>query len=114
MQSKKLRNNIVATTKNDEEGWDKPWLGKRAFDFALKGRSYENIVAEKDLNIVDIKDSTFMLFSGTKIFFDDGSNVRIGCPLNECAGIETIKNALKRRELGVTPHFEEGSPIFQG
>lgn len=107
-------NGIVATTKNDEEGWDKPWLGKRAFDFALKGRSYENIVAEKDLNIVDIKDSTFMLFSGTKIFFDDGSNVRIGCPLNECAGIETIKNALKRRELGVTPHFEEGSPIFQG
>lgn len=107
-------NGIVATSKHDEEGWEKPWFGQRVFDFAISGRSYENLVAKKDLNIRDMKDASFFLFSRTKIFFDDGSTVVIGSPLNEAASISTIQTALERRKQGKTPHFKEGDPIFQG
>jgi signal peptidase I len=107
-------NGIVATSTHEVEGWDKPWIGRRAFDFALSGRSYENLVAKKDLNIRDMKDDSFFLFSRTKIFFDDGSTVVIGSPLNEAARIDTIADALKRRKQGKTPHFKQGDAIFQG
>ena len=107
-------NGIVATTKHEEENWDTPWFGQQVFDFAISGRSYENVVAEKDLNIVTIKDSSFFLFSRTKIVFDDGSSEVIGCPLNEAAGIPTISAALRRKANKIEPHFEKGAPIFQG
>ena len=107
-------NGIVATTMHEEEGWDTPWFGKQVMDFAIAGRSYENIVAKKDLNIRDIRDDSFFLFSRTKIFFDDGSNIVIGSPLNEAVQIDTIESALTRRKRGQTPHFKKGDPIFQG
>lgn len=107
-------NGIVATAKHEEDGWDTPWFGKQVFDFAMSGRSYENVMAEKDLNIISIKDSSFFLFSRTKITFDDGTSETIGCPLNEAAGIPTISEALRRKANGITPHFEKGAPIFQG
>ena len=107
-------NGIVATTKHDEEGWKKPWIGKRATDFLLSGRSYENVVAKKDLNIRDIKDATWFLFSRTKIIFTDNSSVIIGSPPNEAVAIPTIERALIRKKSGRTPHFEKGDPIFQG
>ncbi|MDB4265227.1 signal peptidase I [bacterium] len=107
-------NGIVATSTEDIEGWKKPWIGKRAVDFLISGRSYENVVAKKDLNIKDMKDASFFLFSRTKIFFDDGSTVVIGSPVNEAAQIPTITAALKRRSAGLTPHFAQGDPIFQG
>ncbi len=107
-------NGIVATTKHDDGDWDTPWFGEQVFDFAMSGRSYENIVADKDLNIVSIKDASFFLFSRTKITFDDGSSEVIGCPLNEAAQIGTISNALNRKANGIEPHFEQGSPIFKG
>ncbi len=107
-------NGIVATSMHEDEGWEKPWIGKRALDFVLSGRSYENELAKKDLNIRDIKDASFFLFSRTKIFFDDGSDVVIGSPLNEAVSIKTIARALERSRKGITPHFKEGDPIFQG
>jgi signal peptidase I len=107
-------NGIVATSKLNDEDWEKPWFGQRIVDFAISGRSYENLVAKRDLNIRDMKDASFFLFSRTKIFFDDGSTVVIGSPLNEAASIGTISAALERRKFGKTPHFKEGDPIFKG
>ncbi len=107
-------NGIVATSKHEEADWEKPWFGKRVADFVLSGRSYENVIAKKDLNIRDMKDASFFLFSRTKIFFDDGSHVVIGSPLNEAASIDTISQALERGKRGIRPHFKEGDPIFKG
>ena len=111
-------NGIVATTTHDREGWEKPWFGKRVFDFVIGGRSYESLVAEKDLTIRDIKDATFFLFSRTKIYFDDGSSVVIGCPITEATRIPTIAAQFERvgnrRRLKRGPHFQKGDPIFQG
>jgi signal peptidase I len=107
-------NGIVATSKHESEEWDTPWFGKQILDFALSGRTYENVVAKKDLNIVSMEDASFFLFSRTKITFSDNSTVVIGSPLNEAAGIQTIQTALDRRKTGITPHFKEGDPIFKG
>lgn len=111
-------NGIVATSMHDEEGWEKPWFGKRVVDFVISGRSYDNIVAEKDLTIRGFEDATFFLFSRTRIHFTDGSSVVIGCPKGEVQSIETInQNFAKvngRTILKEGPHFEKGDPIFQG
>jgi signal peptidase I len=111
-------NGIVATSKHGEEGWEKPWFGQRAFDFLIQGKTYENLVAEKDLTIKRFEDATFFLFSRTKVHFDDGSSIVIGCPENEVFGIETIKDKFvqqgNKTVLKPGPHFKKGDPIFQG
>ena len=132
-------NGIVATTMHHEEGWDKPWFGKRAAEFLLSGRSYENIVAKKDLTLVGIEDASFFLFSRTRLTFNDKSEVIIGSPINEVEGISTLKASVARVRRNqsienenrdrknksknpsllplikpVRPDFEEGDPIFQG
>ncbi|MGC6465657.1 MAG: signal peptidase I [Akkermansiaceae bacterium] len=112
-------NGIVATEKHNEEGWDKPWFGKQGFDFLVKGRSYHNIVAEKDLTIKSVKDTSFFLFSSTTITFTDGSKVKIGCPKNEAMGISTVsqhfaQNANRELVLRSGVHYQKGDPIFRG
>ena len=113
-------NGIIAKVHDGEGEFEKPFIGKRALDFILEGKSYENIVADKDLRITGIKDSTWFLFSGTKIFFNDGSSVRIGCPVNEARGIYTIGRCFypqrhpRGGELVDGIHFKKGDPIFQG
>ena len=83
-------NGINATSMHQEADWEKPWIGKRALDFVISGRSYDDVVAEKDLNIKNMEDDSFFLFSRTKITFDDNSTVVIGSPLNEASNIDTI------------------------
>jgi len=111
-------NGIVATSTHEVEGWEKPWIGERVLDFATSGRSYENIVAEKDLTIRRFEDATFFLFSRTRVHFTDGSSVVIGCPENEVQRIETIGKHFRRlgnkTVLASGPHYRKGDPIFQG
>lgn len=120
-------NGIVATSKHGEDGWDTPWFGEQVFDFAMSGRSYENYVADKELTVVGVEDASFFLFSRTRVRFDDGSDIVIGCPLNEVQGIPTLKAAVTRvlgnqerkkrklqLEIAKGPDFEKGDAIFQG
>lgn len=107
-------NGIVAVSTHEEEGWDKPWFGKRMVDFVWTGRSYEKIIAEEDVSIRDIKDASFFLFSRTRIFFDNGKSVVIGAPPNEVQGIPTIREILMRGSNNRGPHFKKGDVIFQG
>jgi len=111
-------NGIIAKSEHETKDWEKPFIGERAIDFVLEGKSYENIVADKEKSIVGIKDSTWFLFSGTKIFFDDNSSVRIGCPPNEALRIPTIgqfvRNSPKGYQFARGVHYKKGDPIFQG
>lgn len=129
-------NGIVATTMHEKKDWETPWFGKQITDFALAGRSYENIVAKKDLTLVKVEDASFFLLSRTRLTFDDGSTEVIGCPVNEVQGIDTLTNAVNRVlgnsakaaenrkiqdkskqfriELADGPDFKKGDPIFQG
>ena len=108
-------NGIIAESKADEEGWEKPWFGARAFDFVLKGKTYTDEVAEKDLTIRSIEDKSFFLFSRTRVTFTDGSYVTIGSPENEAMQIPTIGRHFDRtRRLRPGPHFRKGETIFKG
>jgi signal peptidase I len=112
-------NGIIADSKAEDPDWKKPWLGAQVVDFALKGRRYYNQTADRDLTIVNIKDASFFLFTRTKLYFDDGSTVTVGCPSGEATRIPTISQAFikdptGRMRLRPGPHFREGDPIFQG
>lgn len=110
-------NGIVATSKTDED-WEKPWFGKRIVDFAISGRTYENIVAEEDLTISGFEDATFFLFSRTRVHFKEGGSVVIGCPKGEVFSIETINQHFQEIDgktvMSKGPHFKKGDPIFKG
>lgn len=113
-------NGIIAESKHDDPGWEKPWFGSRIAAFVFKGKTYADEVAERDLRITGIEDKSFFLFSRTRITFDDGSHVTIGCPKGEAMDIETIKNKFNRdsqgrpRSLKGGVHFKKGDPIFKG
>ncbi|MEJ6581002.1 MAG: signal peptidase I [Akkermansiaceae bacterium] len=111
-------NGIVATEMHEEKDWKKPWFGQQGLDFLIKGRTYHNVVAEKDLTVKGIKDSSFFLFSSTTISFTDGSEVKIGCPPNEATSIGSIRQIFVGGQPGGKVrsgvHFKKGDPIFQG
>lgn len=113
-------NGIVATDLSGSEEWDKPWFGKQAFDFVASGRNYYNLVAEKDLTIKRIEDATIgALFTGARLVFDDGSSVRIGCPVGEAIRIPTINQHYEgasggEYSFGRGPHYKAGEAIFKG
>ncbi|MDB4294083.1 signal peptidase I [Akkermansiaceae bacterium] len=113
-------NGIIAESKAGEPDWDTPWFGGQVIDFVLKGKTYSNKIAEKDLRITKIEDKSFFLFSRTRVTFDDGSHVTIGCPKNEAMGIKTIENAFNLNSSGYPSslkggvHFKKGEPIFKG
>ena len=112
-------NGIVAVSHN-EAGWGKPWFGKQVADYLLKGRRYQNIVAEKDLEVVNVKDATFFLFTRTKIYFSDGSTVTIPAPEGETMEIETIKSHITRymdpqtHQVAAQGSYKKGETIFRG
>ncbi|MEN8694586.1 MAG: signal peptidase I [Akkermansiaceae bacterium] len=113
-------NGIIADSKHLDEEWETPWFGKQVFDYVAQGRSYSNVVADKDKRIVAVKDVTKFIFSRTCIRFDDGSDIVISSPLNEALSIPTIKPyiaGINRRglvELRPGPHYKKGDPIFKG
>ena len=112
-------NGIIAESKHEEEGWTAPWFGKQAVDFVMKGRTYSNIVADKDKSIVAVEDRTKFIFSRTCIRFDDGTDIVISSPMTEALSIETIKPHIARmtaRGIQFKPgtHYKKGDAIFQG
>ncbi|MGJ8695351.1 MAG: signal peptidase I [Verrucomicrobiaceae bacterium] len=110
-------NGIIAETKHEEENWEMPWLGQRITERVIKGKSYEDVVAKRDLSIRSIDDRSWFLFSRTKLSMSDGSVVTIGAPKNEVMRIPTIRKTLldgsgKNFRPGI--HYRAGDPIFQG
>ncbi len=103
----------------DDPNWEKPWFGKRIFDYAFSGKSYTDIVAEEDLNIAHIKDSTWFLFSKSTITFTNGKTISISAPENATRSIPSIAQAYRPTARGLKPrqdrvHFKKGDPIFRG
>jgi len=105
-------NGVTATITGEE----KPWIGKRVIDKVLRGRSYIDEVAEKEKRLIrsnngnyKILDKSFLFFSRTKLYFDDGSTITIPAPMGEVMGIPSI--AKIRHEGGLV---QPGQVIFQG
>ena len=112
-------NGIVARSHPDPS-WDSPSFGGQIADFALKGRRYYDIRAEKDLTVRTVVDDTWFLFTRTKILFVDGSSVTIPCPPSEAMDIETINTRIGQVQDPVSGKaawaggFKKGDIIFRG
>lgn len=116
-------NGIVAQPMHDIVGWEKPWIGKQAFDFVMKGRTYKDEVADQDKSITRIQDKTIFIFSRTKVYFTDGSDITISSPMSEAMKIPTIRKHLANgrgssgklwKDFKPGIHYKKGDPIFQG
>ena len=111
-------NGIIMTSKADDPDWEKPWFGQRLWDYVWAGKSYSDVVAERDLTIAKIEDASFFLFSRSRITFTDGSSELISAPPGAVQRIKTVNDAFLQRDgriyLKRGPHFEAGKPIFKG
>ncbi|MGC6426004.1 MAG: signal peptidase I [Akkermansiaceae bacterium] len=111
-------NGIIAESQHKDESWDTPWFGKQAFDFVMQGKTYSNIVADKDKSIVRVEDRTKFIFSRTCIVFNDGTDIVISAPVTEALSIETIKPFVKQTSRGIEfksgVHYKKGDAIFKG
>lgn len=86
------------------DGSEKPWLGGMAWDFLIHGRTYHEIIADRDKNVVDLRDRTKFLFTRTEVLFDDGSSVMI--PAAEGETSQWLRSVGSR--------FKKGDAILKG
>lgn len=86
------------------DGSEKPWLGGMAWDFLIHGRTYHEIIADRDKNVVDLRDRTRFLFTRTEVLFDDGSSVMI--PAAEGETSQWLRSVGSR--------FKKGDAILKG
>ncbi len=85
-----------------------PNLIKKGADFVLRGRTYLNKKAHRDLEVVKIKDSSFFLFVRSTVFFNDGSKVKLPIPTNEYRPNGAAEH------LSIGQSLQKGEPIFRG
>lgn len=102
------------TIENDQgPDFKKPWLGKQAWDLVMRGRTYRNIVAENDVQVVGTRDKSWFLFTRTEVSLSDGTKIKIPAAEGETSGLVTdppppgsYRPAGKR--------FRKGDPILRG
>jgi signal peptidase I len=98
--------------RSQDSEYKKPWFGKQAWDFVLRGRSYQDIVAENDCHVVDMKDRSWFLFTRTEVTFSDGRKVKFAAPDGEVK--RHLKDPLSPPESPRLRSFKKGDPILRG
>jgi len=98
---------------NIEQGPDAkaPWIGKRAYDFILRGSSYPDIVAENDCTVVGTRDASWFLFTRTEVTLSDGKRIKIAAPEGE---VQSQMNVAPRGTQFQSKKFKKGDPILRG
>lgn len=101
-----------------EKDFEMPWIGKRAFDLVFSGKSYHDIVADRDKEVVNIRDASWFLFTRTKVEFNDGSSVRIAAAKGETDKLMGVRGGMRDPKTGrvslVANRYEAGAPILRG
>lgn len=103
-------NGIVIRNHAADEEFKKPWFGQRAFEWVMRGRTYKDLVAESDVQVTDVRDSSWFLFTRTKVSLSNGKTISI-----PAAAGETQKLVLEQqngRTMG--KRFEKGDSILRG
>jgi signal peptidase I len=95
-------NGIIATPMLDHE-FKKPWLGKQLYDWATRSRQWKQIISPSNGKIFGREDSSFFLFSGTKVIMSDGKSIRFPAPINET-----------EQSISFTKEYKKGDVMFQG
>lgn len=109
-------NGITIHNENDAS-YKKPWLGKQALDMILRGRSYRTILAESDVQVREIRDASWFLFTRTEVTFSDGSKIKIPAAAGETRDLFELhqtQNPVSGKISLVGKSFKRGEPILTG
>ncbi|MEK7950893.1 signal peptidase I [Luteolibacter soli] len=69
--------NGINIHESKDPDFKKPWLGQQAWEMVTRGRSYQNVVAESNAQVVGIRDASWFLFTRTRVLFSDGKQLSI-------------------------------------
>jgi signal peptidase I len=104
----------------EEADWKKPWIGKQAWHLLMRGRTYHNIVADNDKQVVNTEDKKWRflpLITYTEVSFDDGSKLKVFAAQGETdrhLGLRRMKDARTGRIQAIGRRFQKGEPILRG
>ncbi|WP_035609397.1 signal peptidase I [Haloferula sp. BvORR071] len=105
--------NGINITEHDAD--EKPWFGKQALDFVLRGRSYQNIVAENDCHVTNVEDTSWFLFTRTAVTFSDGTKIKIAAPDGEtCRALRIPRDSTRKVIEAHAPVYKKGQVILKG
>lgn len=98
-------NGIIANPMDTSEfKKEKPGIAKQVYDWASRGRRWVTITAPTTGEIKEVRDSSILFFSRTKLIFGNGKSVSFPAPPNE-----TVNSLGNYRRT-----FREGEIMFQG
>jgi len=106
--------NGINIHQSDDPNFKEPWFGQRWWELATRGRSYDNIVADHDLQVKGIRDASWFLFTRTEVTFDDGTRIKI--PAAEGETVNLLQDKSRTFPDGRHPlkSFHKGDPILRG
>ena len=106
--------NGINIHQSDDPNFKNPWFGKQAWEMLTRGRSYENIVARNDLQVVGIRDASWFLFTRTEVAFSDGSKIKIPAAEGETGNLLQDKSRVTPDGRHPLKVFRKGDPILRG
>jgi len=99
------------------EDFEAPWFGQQVWDWLFVGRSYKNIVAERDKQVVALRDASWFLFTRTEIGFSDGSRIKVPSAEGEVVkmtNFRVFEDPSSGRRIGRGRVYRAGEPILRG
>ena len=90
-----------------DSGEQAPWFGKRAFEWVWQGKTYKNIVADRDKTVVNTRE----------VLFDDRSRLKLPAAqgeVNRLVGMKYERRADGKIVSRGGKSYRAGDPILQG
>lgn len=104
-------NGIVIEQKGKD--FKAPWIAIRAWDWAFTGRSYRNILADRDKTVTGTKDASWFLFTRTAVSFSDGSIIKIPAAEGEVQKL-VLEDSDGDGNMDRGKSYKKGEPILRG
>lgn len=104
--------NGITIHQSDDPDFKKPWIGRQAVEWVLRGRTYRDIVASSDMAPVAATDASWFLFTRTKVKFTNGEVINFPAAEGETGNLLS-----EDAPPGVRPQsktFRKGDPILRG
>lgn len=95
-------NGIIATVSTDKN-YSQPWVGKQVLDWVMRGRRWYQIEAPTSGRIQRVTDSSWLFFSRTRVYFQDGRSFVFPAPPNETT-----------QAINTSKTYKKGEILFQG
>lgn len=104
-------NGIIIDQQGDD--FEPPWIGKRMLDYVFKGRTYKDILADRDLQVANLRDASWFLFTRTEVIFTDGSTIKLPSASGEVTDLVFVDTD-GDGEVDTGKTYRKGEPILSG